>query len=168
LLEFLKILAENFAIKIFLKVTPMPLQVKKSRRMRGKITMGYGRTNKHRKHPSGRGKCGGLKYMKTWFQRYHPDYFGKRGERLFHTKKNATWARQISASKLWNIIPEEQRDAFLKSDSVPVIDARDFGYHVIVGGKLAIDRPIVVKARYFTKNAEEEITKLGGKAIISD
>jgi len=142
--------------------------VKKSRKLRGKVSHGYGRTNKHRKHSGGRGKCGGIKFMKTWFQRYHPDFFGKRGDRIYHIKKNATWDRFISAAKLWNLIPEQQRDEILKSDSVPVIEARNFGYHVIVGGELPLDRPLVVKARYFTPNAEKEILKVGGKAIISD
>lgn len=142
--------------------------IKKSRRLRGKVSQGYGRTNKHRKHSGGRGKCGGLKFMKTWFQRYHPTYFGKRGDNIYHIKKNATWARFISAAKLWNLVPEEQRNEILKTDAVPVIDAREFGYHVIVGGELPLDRPVVVKARYFTPNATEEILKVGGKAIISD
>ncbi|KAI5150002.1 large subunit ribosomal protein L27Ae [Enteropsectra breve] len=142
--------------------------VKKCRKLRGKVAHGYGRTNKHRKHPSGRGNCGGLKFMKTWFQRYHPDYFGKRGELIYHVKKNATWAKPISAASLWNLIPVEQRASFMENDAVPVIDARDFGYHVVIGGELSLERPVVVKARYFTKNAEEEIARVGGKAIICD
>lgn len=142
--------------------------VKKSRKLRGKVAHGYGRTNKHRKHSGGRGKCGGLKFMKTWFQRYHPDFFGKRGDNVYHIKKNANWTRFISAAKLWNLIPEEQRNEIIKSEQVPVIDAREFGYHVIVGGELPLDRPVIVKARYFTENAENEILKVGGKAIISD
>lgn len=141
---------------------------KKSRRLRGKVSHGYGRTNKHRKHSGGRGNCGGLKFMKTWFQRYHPDYFGKRGENIYHMKKNATWSRFISAAKLWGLVPEEQRIEILKSGEVPVIDAREFGYHVVVGGELPLNRPIIVKARYFTPNAEEAIVKVGGRAIISD
>lgn len=141
---------------------------KKSRSLRGKVSQGYGRTNKHRKHSGGRGNCGGLKFMKTWFQRYHPDYFGKHGDNVYHMKKNATWARSISAAKLWNLIPEEQRTEIMNSEKVPVIDAREFGYHVILGGDLPLNRPVIVKARYFTENAEKAITKVGGKAIISD
>ncbi|KAI4290932.1 large subunit ribosomal protein L27Ae [Pancytospora philotis] len=143
-------------------------QEKKSRKLRGKVSHGYGRTNKHRKHPSGRGKCGGMKFMKTWFQRYHPDHFGKRGQDIYHIKKNALWAKEISAAKLWSLIPAEQRRSFMANDEVPVIDARAFGYHVVIGGKLSLDRPVIVKARYFTKNAEQEIVGAGGKAIIAD
>jgi len=143
-------------------------QEKKNRKMRGKVAHGYGRTNKHRKHPSGRGNCGGLKYMRTWFERYHPDHFGKHGERLYHVKKNARWTRTIPAAKLWSLVPEEQRNVILKSDSVPVIDARAFGYHIVIGANLPVERPIIVKARHFSRNAREEITRVGGKFIVCD
>ena len=143
----------------------MPQQVKKGRKLRGKVANGYGRTNKHRKHPIGSGKCGGLKFMKTWF---HPDYFGKHGEHIFHVKENANWNRFISASKLWHLIPEERKNEIIKSESVPVINVTDFGYPVVVGGDLSLERPKIVKARHFTKNTEEEILKFGGKALISD
>ena len=34
--------------------------MKKTRKLRGHIVMGHGRVGKHRKHPSGRGKAGGM------------------------------------------------------------------------------------------------------------
>merc|ERR1711917_153170 len=144
----------------------MPSQSKKSRKLRGKIAHGYGRTNKHRKHSGGRGKCGGLKFIKTWYQRYHPDAFGKRGMKNYHEKKNATWKRQISSAQLWSLIDENQRNQILETNEVPVLDAREFGYHVVTGGKIDIERPLVVKARYFTENAMKELERVGGKAVI--
>merc|ERR1712131_14136 len=132
----------------------MSSQNKKSRKLRGKVAHGYGRTNKHRKHSGGRGKCGGLKFMKTWFQRYHPDYFGKRGMKNYHEKKNATWAKAISAARLLNLLRDDEIAKLSETTEVPVIDAREFGYHVVTGGHIDIEKPIVVKARYFTKNAE--------------
>lgn len=143
-------------------------KAKKSRKLRGKVSHGYGRTNKHRKHSGGRGKCGGLKFMKTWFMRYHPDYFGKRGMTFYHIKKNAEYAKQISASKIWSLIPESQRNELVNSDKVPVINVRNFGYHVVVGGELSLKRPIVLKARYVTTAAVEEVEKYGGKVILCD
>lgn len=107
--------------------------------------------------------------MKTWFQRYHPDYFGKRGMNVYHIKKNATYAKPIAAAQLWSLIPREQMFSIAKNEGeVPVIDVRQFGYHVVLAGKLPMERPIIVKARYFTKNAEAEITRVGGRAIICD
>jgi large subunit ribosomal protein L27Ae len=34
--------------------------LKKTRHMRGHVSMGHGRVGKHRKHPGGRGTAGGM------------------------------------------------------------------------------------------------------------
>lgn len=141
--------------------------VKKTRKMRGHVSHGYGRVGKHRKHSGGRGLAGGLLHMRTYFERFHPDYFGKRGMRVYHRKKNADYARPISSARLWGLIPKDQVDEFLESDKVPVIDVREFGYHVVIGGKLSLERPVVVKARYFSGPARDEIQRTGGKCIIT-
>ncbi|ORD95087.1 ribosomal prt L27A [Enterospora canceri] len=141
---------------------------KASRRLRGKVSHGYGRTNKHRKHSGGRGKCGAFKFMKTWYMRYHPDFFGKKGMNIYHVKKNAEWARWMPLSRVWGLIPEQQRKELINGEGVPVIDAREFGYHVIIGGELPLNRPVVVKARHFTPAAVTEIESKGGRAIIVD
>lgn len=145
----------------------MPDQVKKTRKLRGHVSHGHGRVGKHRKHSGGRGLAGGLTHMRTFFMRFHPDHFGKRGMRIYHRKENSNYDRWISSARLWGLIPKEQRDTFLQSDKVPVIDVREFGYHVVVGGALSLERPVVVKARYFTEPAKEEITRTGGKWIIT-
>ncbi|KAK6090725.1 hypothetical protein P3W45_000448 [Vairimorpha bombi] len=139
-----------------------------TRKLRGHVSHGHGRVGKHRKHSGGRGICGGLKHMKTWFQKYHPDYFGTRGARVYHKKKNDEWARWISAAKLWSLIPKETRYDLLDNnqEAVPVINCRDFGYHVVVGGELSLDRPVIVKARKFTEDAKNQIERVGGKWII--
>jgi large subunit ribosomal protein L27Ae len=105
--------------------------------------------------------------MRTWFDRYHPDFFGKRGERVYHRKKNEEYAKPIAVSKLWSLIPKSQLDGFLDTDKIPVIDVREFGYHVVIEGTLSLNRPVVVKARYFTANARSEIESKNGKAIIT-
>lgn len=105
--------------------------------------------------------------MRSYFSRFHPDHFGKRGMRVYHRNANAEYARPISSAKLWGLIPKEQRDAFLENDKVPVIDVREFGYHVVTGGTLSLERPVVVKARYFTAPAKEEILRTGGKWLIT-
>ncbi|MCQ2820161.1 MAG: 50S ribosomal protein L15, partial [archaeon] len=66
----------------------MTTRLRKTRKMRGEVCMGYGRVGKHRKHPSGRGNVGGLQFHRTLFDKYHPGYFGKVGMRVFHLKKN--------------------------------------------------------------------------------
>lgn len=147
----------------------MVIKVKKTRKLRGHVSHGHGRVGKHRKHPSGRGKSGGLKHLRTLFMRYHPDHFGKRGMNVTHLKKNALWKPQINVSKLWSLIPKNQLDEFINNESVaPKIDCRMFGYHIVRGkGDLSVDKPVIVTARYFTPNAIKKIEAVGGKCIIS-
>ncbi|KCZ77632.1 hypothetical protein H311_01352, partial [Anncaliia algerae PRA109] len=147
----------------------MVLKVKKTRKLRGHVSHGHGRVGKHRKHPSGRGKAGGMHHLRTLFDKYHPDHFGKRGMRNYHVKKNAEWAPQVNVSKLWSLIPKDQVNTFINDESVaPKIECRQFGYHIVRGkGDLSFQRPIVVYARYFTPNAIKKIEAAGGKCIIS-
>lgn len=39
--------------------------------------IGHGRVGKHRKHPGGRGKAGGMHHNRIHFDKFHPGYFGK-------------------------------------------------------------------------------------------
>jgi large subunit ribosomal protein L27Ae len=89
----------------------MPSRLKKTRKDRGNITMGYGRVGKHRKHPGGRGKAGGQHHHRTWFDRYHPGYFGKVGMRHFHKLKSQSFCPSIKADKLWTLVSSTVRKA---------------------------------------------------------
>lgn len=147
----------------------MVRRVKKTRKLRGHVSHGHGRVGKHRKHPGGRGKCGGMAHHKTLFMRYHPDHFGKRGMNCTHWKKNARYAPPINISKLWSLIPKPQLETIMNDTTVaPIINCRSFGYHIVRGGgQLSLKRPVVVMARYFTPKAVSKIESLGGRCIIS-
>lgn len=55
----------------------MTTRCKKNRKLRGHVSGGHGRIGKHRKHPGGRGKAGGMHHHRINFDKYHPGYFGK-------------------------------------------------------------------------------------------
>merc|ERR1712086_560790 len=61
----------------------MVARLRKTRKMRGDVSMGAGRVGRHRKHPSGRGNAGGMHHHRINFEKYHPGYFGKKGQRHF-------------------------------------------------------------------------------------
>lgn len=142
---------------------------KKARKLRGHVSHGHGRVGKHRKHPGGRGKAGGLTHHRTLFQKYHPDHFGKRGMNCTHIKKNANHAPQINVSQLWSLMPSQQIEAIIQEkDQVPIINCRSFGYHIVRGGgQMSFERPVVVLARYFSPQAIKKIEDVGGKCVIS-
>merc|ERR1711884_26256 len=120
----------------------MTTRNKKTRKLRGHVSHGHGRIGKHRKHPGGRGNAGGMHHHRINFDKYHPGYFGKLGMRNFHLKANQKHCPVISCDKLWSLVSESTRTSFDK-ESLP-------------------DQPVIVKARFFSRRAEEKIRAAGG------
>jgi len=66
--------------------------------------------------------------------------------RYFHKQGNHFWKPVINLDKLWSLIPAKKRDEYLvskKGDTIPEV-------------------PLVVRARWFSKEAERKITEAGG------
>ncbi|GMF93067.1 unnamed protein product [Aspergillus oryzae] len=127
-----------------------------SKTYRGHVSAGYGRIGKHRKHPGGRGMAGGQHHHRTNLDKYHPGYFGKVGMRYFHKTNQQFWKPVINLDK---------RDAYVngqKTDTAPVIDLLPLGYSKVLGKGRIPEIPIVVRARYFSRDAERKIKEAGG------
>lgn len=140
----------------------MVARLKKTRHMRGHVSMGHGRIGKHRKHPGGRGNAGGLHHHRILFDKFHPGYFGKTGMRTFHMKKNPQWCPVVNLDTLNSLMTSEQ----LASKDIPVIDVSTHGYFKVLG-RGTLTRAVNVKARIFSDKAQERIKKLGGQCILS-
>ncbi|KIX01053.1 uncharacterized protein Z518_10119 [Rhinocladiella mackenziei CBS 650.93] len=163
----------------------MPTRLTKTRKLRGHVSAGHGRVGKHRKHPGGRGLAGGQHHHRTNMDKYHPGYFGKVGMRHFHLLRNPYWKPSINLDKvgtsqfiiydkgmttdmawqLWSLVPEETRDAYLsgkKTDTAPVFDLLPLGYSKVLGKGKIPEIPIVVRARWFSREAERKIKEAGG------
>ncbi|KAL4894341.1 ATP-dependent DNA helicase-like protein [Aspergillus ambiguus] len=146
-------------------VDKMPTRFSKTRKARGHVSAGYGRIGKHRKHPGGRGMAGGQHHHRTNLDKYHPGYFGKVGMRYFHKTQQQFWKPVINLDKLWSLVPAEKRDAYVsgqKTDTAPVIDLLPLGYSKVLGKGRVPEIPIVVRARYFSRDAERKIKEAGG------
>merc|ERR1739848_179190 len=141
---------------------------KKTRKMRGHVSHGQGRVGKHRKggDRGGRGLAGGQHHHRINFDKYHPGYFGKVGMRNFHVRKNKVFSTQINLDKLWSLVPESERvAAAAKTDVAPVIDVTKRGFFKVLGKGRLPKQPVIVKARYFSRCAEEKIKKAGGVCV---
>ena len=71
----------------------------------------------------------------------------------------------ILPQQLWSLIPVEKRDEYLKnksSDKAPVLDLLPLGYSKVLGKGRIPPVPIIVRARYFSKDAEKKIKEAGG------
>ncbi len=105
---------------------PIRKQMRKSRKKRGHRKMGYGRIGNHHKHPGGRGMAGSKHHHKTWVNRYHPGYFGKKGMRQYHLLRNREWCPSINCNELWRLVPKKMREVALdpkkQPGMVPMVD----------------------------------------------
>merc|ERR1719375_2447490 len=88
----------------------MVARLKKTRHMRGQVSMGHGRVGKHRKSPGGRGLAGGMHHERIMMNKYHPGYFGKVGMRVFHMQRNWKYCPTINTDKLWTLVFHMQRN----------------------------------------------------------
>ena len=148
----------------------MTTSLKKTRKLRGHVSMGYGRVGKHRKHPGGRGYSGGEHHERINMFKYHPGHLGKRGIRVFRLHKNREFSETINTDRLWSLLSEEARSNFLqekKADANAVIDVTRSGYTKVLGRGHLPKVPITVFAKFFSKGAERRIRAIGGACVLS-
>ena len=71
----------------------------------------------------------------------------------------------IFSPQLWSLVPTEKREEYLankKGDTAPVLDLLPLGYSKVLGKGRIPEIPMVVKARYFSREAEKKIKEAGG------
>ncbi len=144
----------------------MTTRLRKTRKLRGEVCMGYGRVGKHRKHAGGRGLAGGQHHHRIHFDKYHPGYFGKVGMREFHLKKNLYWRPEINLDKIWSLVPADIKEKTKSTKEALTIDVTKLGFHKVLGKGVLPKIPIIVKAKFFSRVAEKRIKAAGGACIL--
>eukprot|EP00494_Astrolonche_serrata_P028424 UN28690 len=92
-----------------------------------------------------------------YINRFHPGYFGKTGMRYFHKLKNRFYCPTINIENLWNLVGEETRKKYEGNDKeAPVVDVLKHGYHKVLSKGTLPQQPIIVKAKFFSKKAEQK------------
>ncbi|MEJ1285957.1 hypothetical protein NN561_016958 [Cricetulus griseus] len=107
-------------------------------------------------------------HHRTNFDKYHPGYFGKVGMRHCHLKRNQSFCPTANLDKLWTLVSEQTRvnAAKDKTGAAPIIDVVLSGYYKVLGkGKLP-EQPVTVKAKFFSRRAEEKIKGVGGAWVL--
>ena len=143
----------------------MTTRLKKNRKKRGDVSAGHGRIGKHRKHPGGRGNAGGQHHMRIWFDKFHPGYFGKVGMRTFNYKAYRDHRPSVNIDTLWALAGEQQyqeaKEGKLGNKAV-VVDVVNHGFFKVLGRGTLPKIPLIVRARYFSADAERKIKQAGG------
>lgn len=130
----------------------MPHRLRKTRKLRGSRTMGWGRVGQHRKSGSrgGYGKAGMHKHKWIYTLKYEPDHFGKHGFKSIYPKKRA-----INISQVMELVDKYGNK----------INLDDLGFDKLVAkGKATKSVEILVKEA--SKKAIEKIEAIGGKVIL--
>jgi large subunit ribosomal protein L27Ae len=141
----------------------MTTRLSKNRKKRGHVSAGHGRIGKHRKHPGGRGNAGGQHHHRIMFDKYHPGYFGKVGMRYFNKRTNKYHSPIVNLDKLWTLVGDEVREAAAKDTSkAVVIDVTKYGLSKVLGKGQLPQQPVVVRAKFVSKLAEQKVRAVGG------
>ena len=142
----------------------MPHKLRKTRKMRGSRTCGYGRVGQHRKS--------GTKGMRrhsfdkggwTYIIKYEPDYFGKKG--FVSPRSKGLEVNVINLEELEFLSEKLAREGKLEmKDGKAFIDLESLGYDKLLGrGK--VSKPYLVRVSSFSELAAKKIEALGGEII---
>ena len=88
--------------------------------------------------------------------------------RHLHYTKNKYHCPTFNIGNLWSLVSEQTRKNYADNKTkVPVIDVTQSGYFKVLGtGKLP-EQAVIVKAKFFTRKAEEKIKAAGGTCILT-
>jgi large subunit ribosomal protein L15 len=133
----------------------MPHKERKTRKMRGSRTHGYGRIGQHRDAGSkGHRKVGRHKHLWSYVATYEPDYFGKHG-----------FTSPQSLKRNENTINVKQLNELAAEKDTATLNLTSLGYTKLLGtGK--ITKPLTVTIATCSKTAQQKIEKAGGQIVI--
>ena len=130
----------------------MPHKERKTRKMRGSRTHGYGRIGQHRDAGSkGQRKVGRHKHLWSYVVTHEPDYFGKHGftsPQSLKRQENTINIKQLSALTVEN----------------NQLDLTSLGYTKLLGTGTTT-KPLTITVAACSKTAQQKIEKAGGQVV---
>ena len=130
----------------------MPHKERKTRKMRGSRTHGYGRIGQHRDAGSkGQRKVGRHKHLWSYVVTHEPDYFGKHG-----------FTSPQSLKRQENTINIKQLNALTVENNQ--LDLTSLGYTKLLGTG-TITKPLTITVAACSKTAQQKIEKAGGQVV---
>jgi large subunit ribosomal protein L15 len=134
----------------------MPHKERKTRKMRGERTHGYGKIGQHRGAGCrGHRKVGRHKHLWSYVAAYEPNYFGKHGFTSPQSLKRKE--KTINVTKLEEIPTTQEKGE-------THINLTTLGYTKLLGtGK--ITKPLTIIVPSCSQTAEQKIKKAGGKIL---
>ncbi len=140
----------------------MVTRFRKTRKLRGSRTHGWGQVAQHRAsgHKGGLGISGQLKHHFSSMLKYDPDHFGHDSTHPPHPNVTKKWASVRDLDDLFEKFGN-------KDGEKKVIDLISKRYDKLLGGG-KITNAYTVKIRQFTASAEEKVKKAGGEVLTTN
>ena len=138
----------------------MPTRLRKTRKLRGSRTHGWGQVGQHRAsgHKGGLGQSGLLKHHVHTMLKEFPDHFGH----------DSTHPPHPNIIKKWASV-RDLDDLFAKHGKLEgnrkLIDLTSLGYDKLLGGG-QVKNAYLVKVEQYTASAEDKIKKVGGEVLV--
>ncbi len=135
---------------------------KKSRKMRGSRTMGWGLRGQHRDRGTEGGRQIGMSKDKwSWVVKYAKDWYGKHGfVNPTSVKLNTITLRQLDEAIRSEKVKLEERDG------KKVVNLSSYGYDKLLGGG-SLSFPLVIEVAKASEGAKAKVSKIGGQVILS-
>jgi len=144
----------------------MPHKLKKTRKMRGSRTHGYGRVGQHRRPAAkNRRKAGRGKHLWSYVLRHEPDYFGKKGfvsPRSLKREENI-----INVGELEEIAEKLAVQQKAAKGKKILLDLEKYGYTKLLGAG-EVTKPLLVKVSAYSEMAAKKIEEAGGQILQPD
>jgi large subunit ribosomal protein L15 len=135
-------------------------RAKKSRKMRGHRTMGWGAKGQHRD----RGKEGGRqigmgKEKWSWVVKYGKDWYGKHG-----FVNPTSYNKVVVTLRQLNDLIDSGKIKIESKDGKNIIDLSKYGYEKLLGSG-NIRTSVTIKIAEASEKAKQKIEKIGGQII---
>lgn len=137
----------------------MPSRFRKTRRLRGSRTHGWGQVGQHRAsgHKGGLGQSGLLKHHFSTMLKDMPDHFGHESTHPPHPNIIKKWA---SIRDLDDLFAKHGK----KEGEKNTIDLNSLGYDKLLGGG-QVKNAYTVKINQSTPSAQEKVKQAGGEVL---
>lgn len=140
----------------------MATRLRKTRRLRGSRTHGWGQIGQHRAsgHKGGLGVSGQLKHHYSSMLKFDPDHFGHDSTHPPHPNITKKWASVRDLDDLFRKFGQKDGDK-------KVIDLTQNGYDKLLGGG-KITNSYTIKVEKSTASAVEKVKQAGGEVLTAD
>merc|ERR1712183_618773 len=93
----------------------------------------------------------------SWYENFHK-----------HSNLSVYCCPTVNLDKLWSLVSEQTRTKYADSkDKAPVIDVSRAGFFKVLGKGALPKQPVIVKARFLSRKAEEKIKAVGGACVLT-